>query len=145
MTKRVIAVLFGLSLLAFAAEVPPQTATFKVQVPFPFVVGNQTLAAGTYQIQRLLGRPGKADQVGLIVIRSANPLVYKAVVTDLVRQPLDSNSTSQLVFVNRGGRHYLAEVHVQGEKNHQLPKVSRESELARSDVSQEDVVLADLR
>jgi hypothetical protein len=133
-----------LSLLAFAGEVQAQTTTFKVQVPFPFAVGNQTLPTGTYQVQRLLGRPAKADQVGLIVIRSTDPLVYKAVVTSLVRQPLDSNSSSQLVFANRGGQHYLAEVHVQGEKNHQIPNVSREPELARPDVSQEEVVLAEL-
>jgi len=50
MKKRVIAVVFGLSLLAFAGEGQPQTLTFKMQVPFPFVVGNQTLPAGTYQV-----------------------------------------------------------------------------------------------
>lgn len=144
MKKRVIAVVFGLGLLAFAGEVQAQTTTFKVQVPFPFVVGSQTLPGGIYQVQRLLGRPAKADQVGLIVIRSTDPRVYKAVVTNLVRQPLDSNSSSQLVFANRGGQHYLAEVHVQGEKNHQIPNVSRVSELARPDVSQEEVVLAEL-
>ncbi len=38
-------------------------------VPFPFVVGNQTLPAGTYQVQRLLGQPVEADQVGMVVIR----------------------------------------------------------------------------
>ncbi|MFZ1140824.1 MAG: hypothetical protein WAN76_16685 [Candidatus Sulfotelmatobacter sp.] len=145
MKKRVIAVLFGLSLLAFVGEVQAQTTTFKVQVPFPFVVGNQTLPAGTYQIQRLLGRPREADEIGIIVVRSSAPRLYKAVVTDLVRLPLDSNSSSQLVFANRGGQHYLAEVHVQGEKNHQIPNVSRELELARSNVSQEEVVLAELR
>ncbi|MFZ0865004.1 MAG: hypothetical protein ABR881_30120 [Candidatus Sulfotelmatobacter sp.] len=144
MKHRVIATLFVLGLLAVAGNAHAQTITFKAHVPFPFVLGNQTLPAGTYQVQRLLGRPREADQVGMIVMRSTIPRVYKAVVTNLVRQPLDSNSSSQLVFANRGGQHYLAEVHMQGEKNHQIPNVSRESELARPDVSQEEVVLAEL-
>jgi hypothetical protein len=41
MKKRVIAVVFGLSLMAFAGDGQPQTLTFKAQVPFPFVVGNR--------------------------------------------------------------------------------------------------------
>jgi hypothetical protein len=95
MKKRVIAVVFGLSLLAFAGEGQPQTLTFKMQVPFPFVVGNQTLPAGTYQVQRLLGRPVEADQGGMIVIRSVNPRLYKAVVTNLVRRSPGSRSSSE--------------------------------------------------
>jgi hypothetical protein len=145
MKKRVIAVLFGLSLLAFAGEGQPQTLTFNVQVPFPFVVGNQTLPAGAYQVERLLGRPVEADQVGMIVIRSINPRLYKAVVTNLVRWSPGSRSSSQVVFVNHAGRRYLSGVRIEGEKGHQIPNVSDESELVGSDVLQEEVVLAELR
>ena len=145
MKKRVIAVVFGLSLLAFAGEGQPQTLTFKMQVPFPFVVGNQTLPAGTYQVQRLLGRPVEADQVGMIVIRSINPQLYKAVVTDLVRPSPSSRNSSQLVFANHAGRRYLSGVRIEGEKGHQIPNVSHESELVGSDASEEEVVLAELR
>jgi len=144
MKKRVIAVLFGLSLLAFAGEVQAQTITFKVQVPFSFVVGNQTLPAGSYQVQRLLGRPGEADEVGMIVMRSTDPRVYKAVVTNLVRQPLDSDNISHLVFASHAGQHYLFAVHIKGEKVHQIPNVSRQSERAGFDAPPEEVVIAEL-
>jgi len=67
------------------------------------------------------------------------------VVTNLVRQPTDSRGSSQLVFASRAGRHYLSEVHVQGEKSHQIPNVSHQLELVGFDASQEEVVLAELR
>jgi len=144
MRNRVIAILVVLGALALAANAQ-QTISLKAHVPFQFVVGNQTLPAGTYQVQRLMGRPVETDQVGMIVIRSIDPGVYKAVVTNLVAQPLDARGSSQLVFASRAGQHYLSEVHVQGEKDHQIPNVSRELELAASDASQEEVVVAELR
>jgi hypothetical protein len=144
MRNRVITILLLLGSLSVAATAHAQTTTYKAQVPFPFVVGNQTLPAGTYQVQRLLGRPVNADQVGLIVIRSTDSLVYKAVLTNVVRQPFDANRGSQLVFANLGGQHYLSEVHVQGEKDHQIPNSSRQFERAGSDASQEEVVVAEL-
>jgi hypothetical protein len=145
MKKRVIAVVFGLSLLAFAGDGQPQSLSFKVQVPFPFVVGNQTLPAGAYQVERLLGRPIEADQVGMIVIRSINPRLYKAVVTNLVPRSPGSRSNSQLVFANRAGRRYLSGVRISGEKGHQIPNISHESELIGSDAPREEVILAELR
>jgi len=97
MKKRVIATLFVLGLLTFAGELQAPTITFGVQVPFPFVVGNQTLPASTYQIQRLQGRPREADESGMIVLRSSPPRLYKAVVTNLVRRSPSSRSSSELV------------------------------------------------
>jgi hypothetical protein len=144
MRNRVLAILVVLGSLAVAANAQ-QTISLKAHVPFQFVVGNQTLPAGAYQVQRLMGRPVEADQVGMIVIRSVDPGVYKAVVTNLVAQPVDSRGGSQLVFASRAGQHYLSEVHVQGEKDHQIPNVSHELELATSDASQEEVVVAEVR
>jgi hypothetical protein len=160
MKKRVIAVVFGLSLLAFAGAGQPQTLIFEVQVPFPSVVGNQTLPAGAYQVERLLRRPVEADQVGMIVIRSIDPRLYKAVVTNLVRRSPGSRSSSRLVFANHDGRRYqsrrkapafrrgeyqLSGVRIEGEKGHQIPNAAHESELVGSDAPQEEVVLAELR
>jgi hypothetical protein len=126
-------------------NVPAQTMSLKAYVPFPFLVGNQTLPPGTYQIQRLMGRPAEADEVGMIVLRSTDLQLYKAVVTNLVPQPLDSGGNSQLMFARRAGQRYLTEVRIGGEKGHQIPNVAPESELARDDASQEEVILADLR
>jgi hypothetical protein len=144
MKNRVIAILFVVGLLAVVGKAHAQTMTFKTHVPFPFVVGNQTLPAGTYQIQRLLGRPGEADEIGMIVVRSTDPRVYKAVVTNLTHQSLGSGSSSQLVFARHAGQRYLWEVRLEGEKGHQIPNVSPESELVGFQVSQEEVALAQL-
>ena len=142
--QMVIALLCVLGLLAVGGKAQAQTTTFKTHIPFPFVVGNQTLPAGTYQIQRLLGRPGAADEIGMIVVWNTYPRVYKAVVTNLVRQSPDSHSRSQLMFVGHAGQHYLSEVHIEGEKGHRIPNVSPESELGGFDGSQEEIVLAEL-
>ena len=143
MKHRVIATLVVfLGLLAVAGNAHAQTVTFKTRVPFPFVVGNQTLPAGTYQIQRLLGRPGEADEIGMIVVRSTDPRVYKAVVTNFAHQSLGLGSSSGLVFARHAGQRYLSEVRIQGEKSHQIPNVFRES--LGLNVSPERVALAEL-
>jgi hypothetical protein len=144
MKNRVIAILFVLGLLAIAGNAHAQTVSFKTNIPFSFVLGNQTLPAGTYQVQRLLGRPGAADEIGMIVVRSTIPRVYKAVVTNLVRRSPGSRSSSQLMFANHASQRYLSEVRIEGEKGHQIPNVFAESELVGSNASQEEVVLAEL-
>jgi hypothetical protein len=144
MKNQVLVVLLVLSSLVFAANAHAQTMTFKARVPFPFVIGNQTLPAGNYQIQRLLGRPGEGDQIGMIVIRGTERGVYKAVVTELAPQPDEPRGGSQLVFAKRAGQHYLSEVYVQGEKDQHIPNVSQEPELVGSDASEQAVVLAEL-
>lgn len=70
--------------------------------------------------------------------------MYKAIVTNLVRQSLDSRGSSQLVFVGHTGQRCLSEVRMEREKGHQIPNVSPESELVGFDASQEEVVLAEL-
>jgi len=112
-----------------------QTVTFIAHVPFPFVVGNQTLPPGIYQVQRLMGRPAETDQIGVIVIRSTDPRVYKAVVTNLVRHSAGSGSGgAHLVFARQAGQHYLSELRIGGEKEHQIPNVAPESEVVEFDV-----------
>ena len=123
--------------------VEEQTAAFNAYVPFQFVVGNQTLPAGHYQIQRLMGRPSEADEIGMIVVRSnEKPLssaVYQAVVTRLGAKCLDQDNAAQLVFVGRSGERQLSEVRITGEKAHKLANLSSGSEALRADASQERI------
>jgi len=111
-----------------------QTITFRAYIPFPFVVGNETLPAGVYQVQRLMGRSAEGDMIGMIVVRSTDPRVYKAVVTNLVRQPQASGSGAQLLFARYGGQRYLSELRITGEKGQQIPNVAPESELVQFDI-----------
>ena len=117
-----------------SGKVPAQTMTFRAYIPFPIVVGNQTLPAGVYQVQRLMGRSAEGDEVGMIVVRSTDPRVYKAVVTNLVGLPEASGKGAQLLFARHGGQHYLSEFHIAGEKGHKISNVAPESELVQFDV-----------
>jgi len=121
-----------------------QTVTFRAYVPFPFMVGGQSLPAGAYQIQRLLGRPGQSDEIGMIVLRCADRGIYKSVLTRLTPRADDSRSY-QLVFSRRDGQRYLSQVLIGGEKGHQIPVAINDSEVARSAGSGDEVIVADLR
>jgi hypothetical protein len=115
-------------------KIRAQTMTFVAYVPFSFVVGNQTLPPGVYQVQRLMGRPAEVDEVGMIVVRSIESRVYKAVVTNLAWHPPAPGSRAQLVFARRAGHHYLSELRIAGEKGHEVPNVVPESELVEFDL-----------
>jgi hypothetical protein len=95
-----------------------------------------------------MGRPAETDEIGIIVVRNNDfPIVpsYRAVVTHLVQQPVDSRGGAQLVFTRDAGQHYLSEVRIVGEKGHRIPNVAPEPELVGLDASREEVALADLR
>lgn len=106
-------------LVVLAMTVPSlraQVFTFKANVPFPFVVGSQTLPAGTYVIQRHFGDPKGPDGTGLIVMRGGRHHIYKVIVTGTVRAN-DPGGTraSRLIFTSFNGRQYLNRVCVAGD------------------------------
>lgn len=120
-----------------------QTVSFKVHVPFSFMVGNQILPPGSYRIQRLLGPPGAGDQVGMIVVRGTDHYAYKAILTKLSPESNDSRTTSRLLFSEHEGQRYLSEVRIGGEQGHVVPYSPGELE-SQSDVSGEQVAVAEL-
>jgi len=128
-----------------SSKVEANTATFTTSVPFPFVVGNQILPAGSYQIQRLLGHPNHADEIGMIVVRSADPRIYKAVVTMLVENSSPSHDNPRLVFTVIANQHYLAEVWMKGEKSQAIPGALAQSDAFGADAPRSEIVLAALR
>jgi hypothetical protein len=110
------------ALLTFPASA--QVTTFQAVVPFPFVVGNQTLPAGAYIVQRYLGRPKKQDGTGLIVMKG-NHHLYKVIVTGSSDVP-DAGRTevSRLIFTTFAGKQYLNRIWVEGDAvAHQLVEV----------------------
>jgi hypothetical protein len=79
-----------------------------VKVPFEFVVGNQTFPAGTYKFQSLLNSvPGK-DTIDILVVRSTEGQLYRAIVTGVVGS--EEHNNAKLVFTRTGGRAFLSEV-----------------------------------
>jgi hypothetical protein len=99
----------GLPLFAtasFAQNSKPSALT--VQVPFEFVVGNQTFPAGIYKFQSLLNSVPSQASIDVLEVRSTVGRLYSAIVTDVVGSSEPSHP--RLEFIRIGGRAFLSEV-----------------------------------
>jgi len=108
-----------------AASAHAQVAAFQAIVPFPFIVGNQTLPAGTYLVQRFLGKPKSPDSTGLIVMKASNHHIYKVIVTGASNIPdAGRKQVSRLIFSTFAGKQYLNRIWVAGDAvAHQLVNI----------------------
>jgi hypothetical protein len=114
--KRKFAVLAVLLCAAFGLSLYPSVgyaqtshhAPLTVKVPFEFVVGNQTFPAGTYNFQSLLNSVPSKATIDVLVVRSTEGRLYRAIVTDVVGSEEPSNA--RLVFTRSDGRAFLSEV-----------------------------------
>jgi hypothetical protein len=80
-----------------------------VNIPFEFIVANQMLPAGNYQIEALLqAQPGTAS-IEILALRNTSERSYRAVVADLGPEVV-SQSGTELSFRRYGGQTYLASV-----------------------------------
>ena len=123
-----LAVMGVLAFSLAAGREPARGTTFKANVPFEFVVGNQTLSAGTYLIESLPARPSARETTGVVVLQTGDHRVYKTIVTSLSphhHRPIDG---SKLFFTRFQEKHYLNQVWVAGESFvHQLANVPQGS------------------
>jgi hypothetical protein len=110
-----------------------KAARFRAEIPFEFVIGRYTLPPGQYTFQRLLGKAKAQDSIGILIVRSADSRIYRAIVTALETQMADGQSSdSRLVFTRHEGRHYLDRVWLAGDEvAHVLPNVPREDIVAK--------------
>ena len=102
-----------------------QVSSFRVAIPFPFVVGNQTLPAGTYVVERFLGRPKSSADVRVIVMKDNHQHIYKVLVSCSREESASVGVTgSRLIFTSLRGREYLRRICVAGDAVvHQLANV----------------------
>jgi hypothetical protein len=105
-----------------------QVSTFRASIPFPFVVGNRTLPAATYVVQRFLGKPKAGNDIGVIVMKATAPHVYKVIVTAPGEDRHAAHPQgSELIFTSFRGKQYLSRIWVAGDAvAHQLPNTSDE-------------------
>jgi len=96
-------------------------------IPFVFSVGNTTLKAGSYKVERL--------ESGILAFSSEDGREHKFALTF----PGDSDRESQeshLVFIRYGSEVFLKRVFISGNENcYELPESSRERELIRNPAS----------
>jgi hypothetical protein len=121
-----------------------QVSTFRANIPFPFVVGNQTLPPALYVVQRFLGKPKAAklkpgtpeasNDMGVIVMKANDRHVYKVIVTEPGedRQAVRSEG-SRLVFTSFKGKQYLNRIWVAGDAvAHQLPSIANDISISNA-------------
>jgi hypothetical protein len=89
---------------------------FQAAIPFPFVVGKQTLPAGTYVVQRFLGKPKKASDMGVVVMKASEHHIYKVIITASGEKSRVASATgSRLIFTSFKGQQYLNRVCIAGD------------------------------
>jgi hypothetical protein len=101
--------------LALAGAMPAyaQGNVSKVNVPFPFIVGDTVLPAGSYTVT--------TPSDGVLAIQSATS---QAVATALVQPTggeLSKNTNALFSFAKMGGQYFLAQVSLPGAEARTLP------------------------
>ena len=130
MKRQAFSLISLLSLLLVAGSAIAQTVHVRGNIPFNFAVGSKTFPAGTYDI-------GSVDSLdGKILLLQARDGDARIMVISNTAENLKPADKTQLVFNQYGDRYFLSEIWVAGAtRGHQLPKTSREKEMAR-DVAQ---------
>jgi hypothetical protein len=135
MKKQAFAVVVGLLLSIAAAGVCyGQQSTVVGDIPFAFQVGNKTLPAGEYRIQRA---PTADGCIQLIRKNDGAPAMF------VPTMPIDSREgTSEpvLIFNHYGNSYFLTQVWTGSGTGRQLFKSKREKELASNQAKTETEV-----
>jgi len=93
-----------------------QVSSFQAAIPFSFIVGKQTLPAGTYVVQRFLGKPKKAGDVGVFVMKASEQHIYKVIITASGEESrVAGKAGSRLIFTSFKGQQYLNRVCIAGD------------------------------
>ena len=95
-----------LSVIALLANsVDAQSAhRFKVDVPFEFVINDQTLPAGSYVVERT-----DSTRPNILTLKKADSDIVRVVITQRVEKDTPSPASS-LIFIRRKEAHYLFQI-----------------------------------
>jgi hypothetical protein len=130
MKRQAFSLISLLSLLLVAGSAIAQTVHVRANIPFNFAVGSKTFPAGTYDVGTIDHHDSK------ILLLQARDGDASMMLNSNAAQNLDPADKTKLVFNQYGNRYFLSQIWVAGEtRGHQLPKTSREKEMAR-DVAQ---------
>ena len=118
----------AVALLAAAIATVPcyaQWMSSRADIPFAFQVGNKTMPAGQYWIQRV----SDADESAQMIRRTDSSAA--AVAQTFAVDAKNGESTPELVFHKYGNSYFLSEILTGQGQGRQLPKSEREKELAK--------------
>ena len=131
--KKTVVLMFVVVLGAILANVSAQAQqpSVSVNVPFDFVVGQQTLAAGVYRMQR---------EGEFVSIRSAEgPAVFALLLAGGTLSTQDG--TPYIVFTRYGSEAFLNSVVFAADQSYNLSRSSKEKELMSRVSSGEQVAV----
>jgi hypothetical protein len=125
------------ALIAAAAAYAQSSTPLKADVPFDFIVGNQTMRAGQYKVD-LRAVPG------VVSVKSADHGGGAMVIGSDLRS-ITAQKQGKLVFHRCGNTYFLSEVWSAEDYGRQLPKTSRERELTARGPAPEATTIAAIR
>jgi len=133
--NRLRSALFGLGLLLVASAAQAQT-NVKADIPFDFVVGNQSMPAGEYLVaSQGFGSPA-------IWIRSEDGKATAVTMTNACVSA-DPSDKTKLVFRHLAGQYFLSQIWTEGNSSgRELLKSKTEMHLAKNSDKSGEVVLA---
>ena len=137
--KKQLLALVGLGLLLATVSTSAQTVPLKVNIPFNFIASKAELPAGEYTLRSL----GSSDT--LMLIQSKDGQMAKMVLPKACESS-KAPTASKVVFHRYGSEYFLAQIWTAGyEQGKELPKSSRETEVAQDYPVQNVVLAATLR
>jgi hypothetical protein len=110
------------AMIAAAAVHAQSSGTLTANVPFDFIVGNQTLHAGQYTVDQ--GNIG-----GEVIVKRMGHKDAAIAMTNAI-QSVALQSEARLVFRRYGNTYFLTEVWVGGASGREFRKTRQERELA---------------
>jgi hypothetical protein len=111
--KRIVATfLLGLACSALFAMAQVSPASVVAEIPFPFMIGDKTLSAGTYQFAMNLNLSSM-----MVTNTKGKEAAMAAVLTRLSPR---SDKEASVVFDVVGNDHYMSEVYVPGHDGFQF-------------------------
>jgi len=121
--------IFGIVLMTSQAQPQPNLKpSFKLDIPFEFLVGDHALPAGLYTVQLLLHSQPGAGTIEVMSFRAGDH-IRQTVVADLhVRRGTDRGT--RLVFKRYGDESFLSEI-LAGEALLVLPMSKRQKEASQ--------------
>jgi hypothetical protein len=110
-----------LSMILTGAANAQSAHSFEVEIPFSFILGDRTLPAGKYLVQRI--DPAKPN---VLMFKNADARIVRLVLTHRVAGESPS-AVSTLIFMRRQEKLYLFQIWTGGDKDgNQVPLLNKE-------------------
>jgi hypothetical protein len=120
--KRLI-ILLCLSVILTGVAQAQSAHSFEVEIPFPFILGDRTLPAGKYLVQRI--DPAKPN---VLMFKNADTRIVRLVLTHRVESESPS-AVSSMIFRRRQEKLYLFQIWTGGDKDgNQIPLLNEEEQ-----------------